>query len=169
MGWLWNQIHDIFDEDDGSYPEICICGLTTPEVIAAYRLIRNQARFLVGKPRFLHHETGSETELDQVACAATLVCEQKASPFHFMVRNLTINRREVHEIGVFVFANAIAIDYEKSRIWGESQIEGLLRLVNQILGSAEKAFLRFEETLGPADRQRIETALHRLANPHPDD
>lgn len=169
MGWLWNHVHDIFDENDGSCPEICICGLSTAEVIAAYRLVRKQARFMVGRARFLDHETGNEIGLDEVECAAALVCEKKASPFHFMVRNLEFKRCEAYELGVFVFDNAIAFDYEKSRLWGESQIQALLMLVNEIIGKSEKGFLRFEETLCQPDRERLEKALHRLAHPLPDD
>ena len=168
MGWLWNEIHDMFDEDDGSFPEICICGLTATEVVAAYQLIRKQARFVVGGPRFFNREAGCEMELDQVDCAATLVCNKTAQPFHFMVRNLAFADGEIHELGIFVLDNAIALDYEKSRIWGELQIETLLHLINQLKKGAEKAFIKLEDAVSPDDRQRLEKALARLASPDPE-
>jgi len=169
MGWLWNDIHDMFDEDDGSFPEICICGLTAAEVIAGYRLIREKARFMVGGPRFFNLESGQEMEIDAVECAATLVCRQKANPFHFMVRDIAFGSGKINEIGVFILDNAIAIDYEKGRIWGELQIETLLLLINKLKETSDKAFIRLEDAVSSKDRERLEAALKRLASPHPDD
>lgn len=169
MGWLWNDIHDMFDEDDGSFPEICICGLTAAEVAAGYQLIRKCARILVGKPAFYEIASGKERELDEVTCAASLVCAKQANPFHFLVRNMAFRKGEVHEAGVFILDNAIAFDYPKSCLWGEIQIETLLLLINKIKEGSEKAFIRLEDAVGPDDRQRLQTALDRLANPLPDD
>jgi hypothetical protein len=159
----------MFDEDDGSYPEICICGLTAAEVAAGYQLIRKCARILVGRPAFYDIGEGREVGLDEVACAASLVCEKKANPFHFLVRNLEFRKGELHETGVFILDNAIAFDYPKSRLWGEMQIETLLLLINKIKEGSDRAFIRLEDAVSPDDRQRLQAALDRLANPHPDD
>lgn len=168
MGWLWNEIHDMFDEDDGSFPEICICGLSAAEVTAGYRLIREKTQFLVGGPRFFNVEAGCEMTLDEVENAAQLVCTRKAQPFHFMVRNLSLAQGSVHELGVFILDNAIALDYEKGRLWGELQIETLLLLINKLKEGSTKAFIRLEDAVSPNDKNRLEAALKRLASPEAD-
>ena len=108
-------------------------------------------------------------EIDAVECAATLVCRQKANPFHFMVRDIAFGSGKINEIGVFILDNAIAIDYEKGRIWGELQIETLLLLINKLKETSDKAFIRLEDAVSFKDRERLEAALKRLASPHPDD
>lgn len=164
MGWLWNQVHHIFDVDVGSFPEICICGLSANQVSNAYLFIRQIAGFVVGSPRFFNRETGCEMGIDEVENAARLVCEQKASPFHFMLRNLKHEPGIVHELGVFILDNAIALDYEKGPLWGEREIEALLQIIRKIMGDAPGPFVRLEEAVSNEDRQLLNDSLDRLAS-----
>lgn len=161
MGWLWNEIHDMFDKDDGELPEICICNLSPQEVVNGYSLIR-QAGCAAGGPRFFNLEAGEEMELDQVANAAELVARRKAHPFHFMVRNLRFADGCLSEIGVFILDNAIALDYEKSPLWGEIQIETFMLLIKHIVDSSENAHIQLEETIRPEDKVRFNECLKRL-------
>jgi len=164
MGWLWNQIHHIFDGDDGSFPEICICGLSADQVSEAYRFIREIAGFVAGSPRFFNRETGCEMGIDEVENAARLVCEQKASPFHFMLRSLRHEPGIVHELGVFVLDNAIALDYEKGPVWGEREIESLLKIILRIKGTSPGPLIKLEEAVSSKDRQLLNDSLDRLAS-----
>ncbi len=163
MGWLWNETHHLFDVDDGSFPEICICGLSADQVSSAYSFIRKIADFIVGGPRFFNCKTNCEMGLDEVENAARLVCEKKANPFHFMTRSLRYADGRVNELGVFILDNAVALDYEKGPIWGEREIETLLHIILHIKSASPQAFLRFEETVRDCDRQTIENAISRLA------
>jgi hypothetical protein len=79
-----------------------------------------------------------------------------------MVRNIKFAAGQLHELGVFILDNAIAIDYEKGPMWGELQIETLLMLINQIKKSSSKAFVRLEDSVEAKDRQRMEKCLDRL-------
>ena len=144
MGWLWNQVHHIFDADDGSFPEICICGLSPEKISESYLFIRRIADFVVGSPRFFNREAGCEQGLDEVENAALLVCEMKANPFHFMLRSLRHEPGIVHELGVFILDNAIALDYEKGPIWGEREIEALLQIIlKSIFFQSQRIFRAF--------------------------
>ncbi len=163
MGWLWNQVHHIFDTDDGSFPEICICGLSAHNICDAYLFIRSIASFVVGSPRILNRDTGCETGLDEVENAAKLVCEQKAPPFHFMLRSLRHEPGTLQELGVFVLDNAIALDYEKGPIWGEREIETLLQIILRIKSGCPGSFVKLEESVSTEDRRLFNEALDRLA------
>ena len=163
MGWLWNETHHLFDIDDGSFPEICICGLSADQVSAAYSFLKKNADYIVGSPRFFNCEANCEMGLDEVDNPARLVCEKKANPFHFMARSLRFADGRVHELGIFILDNAVALDYEKGPIWGEREIETLLQIILHIRSGNPQGFLRFEETVKDCDRQTIESAINRLA------
>ena len=169
MGWIWNDLHHMFDVDDGSFPEICICGLSAEQVSAGYLFIRKITDFIVGAPRFFNHETKSEMGLDEVENPAQLVCTKKANPFHFMARSIRYAQGSVRELGVFVLDNAIALDYEKGPIWGEREIETLLQMIIKIRTGAPESFIRLEDAVSKDDRQLIEDAINRLINPREDD
>ncbi|MFZ5952382.1 MAG: hypothetical protein ACOYXC_16900 [Candidatus Rifleibacteriota bacterium] len=148
MGWLYQQTSVFFSRDDGSYPEICVCNLNPDQVIRAYKLIRKFCGFVVGRPRFFNREQACEMALDEIGCAAELVTDSRAQPFHFMVRNLKFGKDwQIHELGVFVMPNAIALDYVKGPAWGELEIESLLVLIMLIIRNSPESFVRLEEEI----------------------
>ena len=159
----------MFDNDDGSFPEICICGLSAEQVSAGYLFIREITDFVVGAPRFFNHEAKCEMGLDEVENPALLVCTKKANPFHFMTRSIRYAKGTVHELGVFILNNAIALDYEKGPIWGEREIETLLQMILKIRAESPDSVIRLEDAVSANDRQLIEDALDHLANPREDD
>lgn len=161
MGWLWNEIHEMFDTDDGTFPEICICNLSAAEVINGYLLIRRHTDFLIGNPSFFNLEAGCEMRIDNVENPAKMVCENTARPFYFMVRNLHFADGCLNELGVFILDNAIALDYQKGPLWGELQIETLLVLINKLKNDSH-AFIKLEDAVSLSDQQRLESVLKRL-------
>lgn len=163
MGWLWNETHHMFDSDDGSFPEICICGLSADQVSDGYLFIREKAQFTVGTPCFFNCETRREMDLSEAENPARLVCEKKANPFHFMTRNIRYEPGCVHELGIFIFDNAIALDYEKGPIWGEREIETLFQIILKIKGTGTAAFIKLEKSTKETDRQIFAKALDHLA------
>ena len=163
MGWLFQEIGDFFSKNDGSFPEICICGLSAEEVNKSYKLIREKSRFNVGKPTFFNREAEKEMDLDEVEDASAMVTEGKAQPFHFMVREICFGKRHrIPELGVFILHNAIALDYEKGPCWGEIEIEALLLLILQLLGDSEKNFIKLEESVSQEDRDKFAAVVKRL-------
>lgn len=160
MGWLWNNIHDLFDTDDGTFPEICVCNLKGKNVVEGYNYIRKHASMVVGAPRFLNGETNNEMGIDEVEDASLLVANRKAHPFHFMVRDILFEGYRIRELGVFILDNAIALDYEKGPLWGEIEIESLLCLIIKLM--PEQAHLKLEESVSEDDLKRLNSAIERL-------
>ena len=161
MTWLWEELHELFDTADNSFPEICICNLEKETVVSNYNLIRKHAKFMVGGPRFINYEAKAEMNLDDVEDASKLVVEKKAHPFHFMVRQIMFDDYYIPELGVFILDNAIALDYEKGSLWGPLEIESLLRLILKLMG--KDSFLQFEELMSKSDQERILSALNKLS------
>lgn len=169
MGWLYNKSSDFFVEDDGSYPEICICGLSREQVSLAYRFIRAHCAYIVGQPTFFNRENESEMKLDEVECAASMVTAGKAQPFHFMVRNVSFARNtRIPEIGIFIMHNAVALDYEKGPDWGEIEIESLLLLILKIMKDCPDSFVRLEESVSEDDKTRFNEILKELGEEFPE-
>ena len=168
MGWLWNTTHDIFDTDE-NYSEICICSLTPEQVVAGYNFIRSKSRRLRGTPTFYSFETQSEIGLDEIGNAAEFVCRRKARPFHFVSATLRLDRGILYDLGFFILDNAIAIDFQRGKLWGELEIETLMRIIMEIRRNAPESFLQLPSTAAPEYRGRIEEALIQLAKEDEDE
>lgn len=163
MGWLWNTTHDIFDIDDGAYAEICICGLSCEQVIAGYNFIRSKSRRLRGEPSFFSYEVQDEVGIDEIGNAAEFVCKRLGKPFHFVSATTKIGKCNLYELGFFILDNAIAIDFQRGPLWGESQIEALLNIILEIRKNATESFLQLSSRLNPEYRSRLDEALQKLA------
>ncbi|MDD2625088.1 MAG: hypothetical protein PHF29_00365 [Candidatus Riflebacteria bacterium] len=168
MGWLWNSVHDFFDIKDGTFPEICINGLNTSEVISGYNLIRKSASSLIGRPTLQTIETKSLHGIDELGNAADLVCKRKVYPFHFMVSDLNIKKFGLYELGIFIFENGIALDIERGPLWGEREMMCLFMLIIKIKGSSSSAFIRLEEHFNKEYQIKFEEVILRLLSPNPE-
>ena len=103
MGWLWNTTHDIFDETEGDFVEICICGLSAEQVTAGYNFIRSKTRGLRGNPTFYSYEAQDDLAIDEVLNAAEIVCKRQGKPFHFVSATTKIGRCNLSDLGFFIF------------------------------------------------------------------
>ncbi|MFZ2960587.1 MAG: hypothetical protein WA705_27220 [Candidatus Ozemobacteraceae bacterium] len=158
---FWNSLHDLFDKDDGSFPEILINRLGGPGVIRGYSHIREKTKFLVGAPAFTGRRDGREKLLDSVPNAAEVVVSGAAEPFHFLARQIVVDAGIIPELGVFIFENAIALDYQMGRQWSESTLEALFSLVRFLVRNGENPVVTHEESDRPMARQRFEAAISR--------
>ena len=163
MGWLWNTTHDIFDETEGDFVEICICGLSAEQVTAGYNFIRSKTRGLRGNPTFYSYEAQDDLAIDEVLNAAEIVCKRQGKPFHFVSATTKIGRCNLSDLGFFIFDNAIAIDFQRGSAWGEIQILSLLKIISEIRQNASESFIRLSSRLNPEYRSRLETAMQKLA------
>ncbi len=162
MGWLWNTTHDIFDIDDGTYPEICICGLSSKQVVDGYNFLRSKIKRLRGTPTFYSFETKNEIGLDEFGNAAELVCKRNAHPFHFVAATFKLGRGVLYDLGFFILDNAIAIDFQRGPLMGELEIETILRIIIEIRKNAPDSYLKLQSTYSPDYRSRIEEAIESL-------
>ena len=162
MGWLWNTTHDIFDTDDGKYSEICICSLSSKQVVEGYNFIRFKSSRLRGNPTFYSLETKNEIGLDEQGNAAEFVCRRHAHPFHFVVATFRLGRGVLYDLGFFILDNAIAIDFRLGPLWGEREIETLMRIILEIRKNAPESFIQLPSDVNPEYRSRIEEALENL-------
>ena len=159
MGWLWNTTHDIFDTEDGKYSEICICSLSPKQVVEGYNFIRSKCSRLRGNPTLFSFETNGEIGIDECGNAAEFVSRRHAKPFHFVVATFRLGRGVLYDLGFFILDNAIAIDFQLGPLWGEREIETLMRIILEIRKNAPESFIQLPSDVNPEYRSRIEEAL----------
>ena len=163
---LWVQLHDLFDTDDGSLPDIEINNLTPQAIGDIYTFLRSRSE-LVGynrhpetdRPCFWHKLRQCDEELDSVPNAALLTANGTAEAFHFVVGGLTFNGTIVPNLGVFIFSDSIALDYRMGEAWGSAQLWALFDCLHQIQQIAPFAEIVLSDGVQPEVQQHFLDAL----------
>ncbi len=129
MDELWNNLHDMFDTDDGSLPDIYVRNLSGQGVKDMWAYLCHSAAGLAGDPSFWHIAKGQSIPVDAVPKAAELVVSGEADSFHAVLRGISFGEAVIPDLGVFVFPDAICLDYRMGPEWG---LKALFDLLNQL-------------------------------------
>src|SRR5262245_34025026 len=110
--WLWNELRDLFDRDDGSLPEIRVDYVDPAAMVAGYALLRGRAARVVSENAYFWSKTHSaERPLDSVPNAAALVASGEAEAFHVVLAGIQSRNAAIPDLGLFVFPDQLALDY----------------------------------------------------------
>src|SRR5262249_52375013 len=127
---LWDQVRDCFDTDDGSLPGVYVTPLSVTGMSAIYAMVRRRSRLVGNEPPVFWSCTREQAvEVDSVPDAAALVAAGEAEPFHHCVGGLVAGGVELPVLGVFVWGNAVELDYRMGREWGPAQVDGFFELL----------------------------------------
>jgi hypothetical protein len=136
---LWDQLHDLFDTDDGSLPDIEINNLSGEEVVNIYAYLRAQSELTSNEQYFWSKTENKDVQVDSVANAALLVVSGEAEAFHIVVRGLAFGGAGIPDLGIFVFEDSISLDYRMGPEWGPAELNALFLCFCKILKIAPLA------------------------------
>ncbi len=143
-----DRIGDCFLEHDGSLPGIELAGLSPQEVSAIYLFLRSRSRLSPGEPTFWDNVAERDVPVDSVPDAAALVASGWADAFHLCVEGLSVGGIGLPELGVFVFADSIELDYRMGPHWTEDAIRAFFELLFVLAGIAPSATIGSAEVEG---------------------
>ena len=162
MTLLWAELHDLFDTDDGSLPEVRVDYADPKATAAAYALLRERAAQIVtDNPRFWSKSDHAERPLDSVPNAAALVASDEAEAFHVVLRGIRSRDVAIPDLGLFVFPDQLALDYRMGPSWGPREVEALFELLAELTALDPEASLSLEPGILPEVSARFQQAWRR--------
>jgi hypothetical protein len=159
MDELWNNLHDMFDTDDGSLPDIYVLNLSAQGVKDIWAYLCQSATGLASDDSFWHIANGQSIPVDAVPNAAELVVSGEAESFHAVLRGISFDGAVIPDLGVFVFPEAIYLDYRMGAEWGPAQVSALFELLNELQLLDKDAVVSLPEQCTAEARKRFATAL----------
>jgi hypothetical protein len=131
--WLWTELHDLFDTDDGSLPRVILNYQDRQAVIRAFAYVRAHGHDATYRGASLCLRSGPEARpLDSVQNAAELVLSGEAEPFHFLQRGIVIDGTTLPDLGVSVFDGGVDFDYRMGADWKSPQVVAFFRLLQTL-------------------------------------
>lgn len=158
MSQLWNQLHDLFDTDDGSLPDIELNNLTAEEIENIYAYLRLNSKIVSCGAYFWSITTQEEVPVDSVENAASLVVRGEAEGFHILVGGLTFGETVIPDLGIFVFKDSISLDYRMGQEWGSAEVDALFALFSKIREIAPLVEIEYPDYSSEVS-ERFKTAL----------
>jgi hypothetical protein len=126
---LWEEVRDCFDTDDGSLPGIFVTGLSPGGMSAVYSMLRRSRLMGDDPPAFWSRTREQPLGVDGVPDAARLVSAGEAEPFHHCVAGLVAGGVELPVLGVFVWGDAVELDFRMGPEWGPPQVAGFFEIL----------------------------------------
>ena len=127
----WSRIAGNFTEDDGSLPGIGINNLSPAGVSAIYRMLRARSLVVGDSNVFWSLVEAMDKPVDSVPDPAIQVATRQAEAFHVLLASITVRGVVLPDIGVFIWPDAVELDYRMGPAWGMAQVVGFFELLKE--------------------------------------
>ena len=162
MNWLWDQLHDCFDTNDGSLPEFRVTYFDRQAMVKGFRLLRDRAANINESASFWSVTDEADRAIDSVPNAAALVVSGEAEAFHFVACGIRSGATVLPDLGVFVFDDELALDYRMGPDWGPAKLCAFFDLVADLTSLDSDATLSFAEQYYPGADKRLTSAWRKF-------
>jgi hypothetical protein len=159
MDALWNDLHDLFDTDDGSLPEIRITNLSADSISTIYDMIRTVAKTFPGEPEFWDKRRDQASPLGASQMRLDLL-QKIWRNRSILSRRASRSRAHHYRISAYSYSK---IRSRSITAWvrnGMQQCCTLFALFKQIRQVAPVAHITLEDAVIPIVRQRFESAVN---------
>jgi hypothetical protein len=165
--WLWRDLRDLFEIDDGSLPEIRVVYADRRAPVAGFGHLRKRAaRVVTHNPSFWSNERNEDVALETVPDAAALVVSGSAEPFHVVLGGIESSGVVLPDLGVFVFSDALYLDYRMGPAWSEAEVRALFELLAELMAFDSQSSLSLEEGVVPEVAERFVAVWTRWRAEH---
>jgi hypothetical protein len=127
---VWENLHKLFDTDNGDYPDIELFELTGHQVEEIFLFLKNQGQDVTRDGAYFWDIFNKqERKLASVDNAASLVVQGLAEEFHTVIGNLNSHGAIIPPLGVFVGQSFLILDYRMGKDWNPENVTALLYLL----------------------------------------
>ena len=166
MSWLWRDLHDLFDTDDGSLPEIRVDYRDPEGTRAGYVLLRQHARRVLPFNASVSVVGSGEIPIDRLEDPAGLVTSRRAQPFHVVLTGVEVDGTGVPDLGVWVFPDQLALDYRMGPAWSPRELHALFALLLALTGCDPNSSISLQEGVPVDVVDRVGRAWSRFRSEH---
>ena len=165
MNSLWDEVGVCFNNDNGSLPGIEVANLSPTGVSAVYAMLRRRSRLSGDPPEFWNRTRDASVPVDAVSDAAGLVAAGEADAFHHCVEGQVAGGVELPVLGVFVWPDAVELDYRMGREWGPALVAGFFVLLRVCCALYPSEVVLPAKSEGPTYPQRFLRAWSSYLKP----
>lgn len=134
---LWNKVKPLFENDDGSLPDIFVENLTTDEINSIYKWILSIS-CIDGEPTVWSFKKQKDIAVSSLKNAAKAFNLGEIESFRHLLKEFDINGTLIPQLSVCIEKGEISFDYRKGKEWGPEQVKALFEFLSRIKDRAKK-------------------------------
>ena len=166
---LWTELHELFDTDDGSLPEIVFVDppRTALQPLFAFLMGRGTVDLVSGGSVY-DPALEADVPIADVPDAGARVASGRIPDFHVLFHGIEVDGVTVPPLGACFGQNQVALDYRMGSDWNATVLAAFARLLDEMRALAPGARLHAGADGGAPehDDTTFELALDRyLASP----
>jgi hypothetical protein len=153
---LWFELADLFEEDDGSLPEIRLIDLTPGGVERIFAELSRRAEPLDPAQTVWHEERAQQVPLGELSDVGALAAKGRIAPSHFLLSGIRSGGVRLPDLGAFVFPDEVALDYRMGKDWNADVLAAFVELLAelQLLEPGARLVAACEVELQPEGTQK---------------
>jgi hypothetical protein len=129
---IWPRVSHLFEQGDGTYPDIFIEGLSPEQTVAIYQWVMGRCS-IYGDPDLWSIEQQQNLPIKEVLDPAKAVVEGRSEGFRHGLLNFHIAGAELCGMTICVESkDCVSFDYVPGADWNEQSVAALFELIGQI-------------------------------------
>jgi hypothetical protein len=137
---LWAELHDLFDADDGSLPEVAFVDASPREVQALFAFLVQRGSVDAGFEVW-DKLLEAAVPLFAVPDAGARVASGQVTSFHLRLDAIEVEGTVLPQLGAFICADEVALDYRAGTAWTPAVLAAFARLLAELRARAPSAGL----------------------------
>jgi hypothetical protein len=138
---LHHAVHDLFEQDEGSLPEVQMDGVSPEEAQAMFDALLRIAAPLRSDQTVWDDERDEDLPIGEYAQPGRLAAEGRLSTMHCVLRGLEWRGRELPDLGVSIWPGTLALDYRPGPQWSPVVVSRFVELLDTLMDLSEQAQL----------------------------
>lgn len=160
MTIAWQIASINFCEDDGSLPTVEFDQLLPESIGKLYRFVSKSGYCVTESPTVWDDQAQQDVPLLSVCDPCKWVHDGRTDSFHCCFGGISIDGTVIPTLGIFVFKDAVEIDFRMGKDWNPENVEAFFKLLARLKSLAPESRIRSAQSEGLMDEASFLKALH---------
>lgn len=128
---LWEELHHLFEIDDGSLPDIFVENISPNESVEIYSWVLSLTK-PYGQPTLWSLEEERDIKITELSNPALYYMQGKSESFRHGLVEFEICGTKIPQLSIAVNESGVEFDYRMGAEWGGKELDALFHFLYQI-------------------------------------
>ncbi len=128
---IWNKLHHLFDEDDGTLPDIFVEEISPEETVEIYSWVLSLTK-PYGEPCLWSLAEERDISISDIPDPALYYIQGKAESFRIVLEEFSFSGFKIPQLSISIGESGVEFDYRMGKEWGANELMALFEFLYRI-------------------------------------